>query len=69
MTPQEICTEYREQLRRLYGDEIADKSQVDYIHGWFFIGIAKRYQDGSCGNAYRKIKVLEMIEQLKQRRR
>lgn len=73
MDPLEICIEYQRLLWRIYGREIAEASRVDYGRGWFYIGLAKRYQDGSVGNAdmfvttYRKKKVLEMIDNLRLR--
>lgn len=71
-TPTQICDAYRAQLRRLYGDESADESYVDYSGGWFYINVAKRFPDGSVGKlsptrAYRKQKVLQMIARLEER--
>lgn len=37
MTPDEICQEYRNQLRRLYGDEYVDRSRINYSQGWYYI--------------------------------
>jgi hypothetical protein len=72
MTPDELCIAYREELRRLYGDEIADKSRIDYGHGWYYVSKAKRYSDGSIGvwsvaNAYHKKQMLKMLEVLRAR--
>ena len=72
-SPTMICALYRQQLWRVYGKEICEASRVDYGRGWFYIGLAKRYSDGSVGNAdmfvqaYRKKAVLEMIDNLRKR--
>ena len=46
---EQIIHDYREALRRLYGDEYADKSYLHYWGGWYRIDIARRFPDGSCG--------------------
>lgn len=72
-SPTEVCALYKKQLWRVYGKEICEASRVDYGRGWFYIGLAKRYSDGSVGNAdmfvqtHRRKKVLEMIGILSQR--
>jgi hypothetical protein len=67
---------YRAELRRLHGDEVADKSRLTYDRGWYHIGVAQRYPDGSVGyvywpksglNAKRREQVIEMIERLRLR--
>ena len=69
-----LCSEYRKELERLYGKKVAEKSIVDYFRGWFRIGIARTYSDGSVGNAdfvaqsYRKVAVIGMIARLKERK-
>jgi len=73
MTPDELCRAYREELRRLYGDKVADKSRISYRRGWFYILKAQTFRDGSCGpigpsRAYRKRKVLEMLTWLQDQR-
>jgi hypothetical protein len=72
MTPDELCAAYREQLRRLYGDEIADRSRVSHARGWYYISKAKMWPDGSIGacqvaNAFRKNRVLEKLKTLRAR--
>jgi len=72
MTPDELCKAYRDELRRLYGDERADKSRADHHRGWYYINEARRWPDGSCGiigaaSAYRKQQVLEMLAVLQGR--
>lgn len=49
MTPQELCNAYRAELVRLYGEERARKSRADYAYGWYYINVAKRFDDGSVG--------------------
>jgi len=73
MTPNELCQAYRNELRRLYGDQVADASRVDYGRGWYYIGVARRFGDGSVGqggvmpDCYRKAQVEEMLSNLKKR--
>lgn len=62
LTPDELCAAYREQLRRLYGDEIAQKAQVDYKRGWYYIAITW----ASIVQPYREVQVLAMLEALKE---
>jgi hypothetical protein len=68
-----LVSEYREALKELYGDEVAEKSKVYYAKGWYYIRVARTYSDGSVGtiglvNAYRAKTVVEMIEVLKRRK-
>ena len=70
--PEEILQDYREALRKLYGDEIADKSNFYYAKGWYYISVAQRYPDKSCGAssiAYsrRKRQIIEMTRTLLER--
>ena len=72
LSAQELCDAYRAELRRLYGDECADASRVDSSRGWYYISVAGRCGDGSyythgIASAYRKAKVIEMIEVLARR--
>lgn len=72
-TPKELCSTYREELRRLYGNKIADESRIYYGHGWYYINVAKEYPDGSIGcigpaHAYRKNRVVAMIHNLRHSR-
>lgn len=46
-TPTEITSEYREALRKLYGDDIADKSAVYYFNGWYYYSVGRKCPDGS----------------------
>jgi hypothetical protein len=48
---QDYLNAYKEQIERLKGKDIADRSIFNYDHGWFQIGIAKKYRDGSIGGA------------------
>lgn len=67
---QRIISDYREALRALYGDKIADKSDVYYLRGWIHINLAQRFPDGSMGaigeadNGRRASKVIEMTQVL-----
>lgn len=73
-SPQKIITDYCAAVRRLYGDEIADKSEIYHEHGWFYVNLAKKFPDGSIGvsgyvaDAFRRKKIVEMTEALKKRR-
>jgi len=72
MTPDELCKAYRDELRRIYGDTVADKSRIFYRRGWFYILKATTFPDGSCGHigpvpAYRRRKVLERLTWLQDR--
>ncbi|MCP4537709.1 MAG: hypothetical protein GY832_11225 [Chloroflexi bacterium] len=73
MTPEELCQTYRAELRRVYGDERAQKSRVDYHRSWYYINVARKYEDGSIGPygiapAFRKSKVIELIRNLRKRK-
>jgi hypothetical protein len=63
---QDYLNAYKEQIERVYGKERADESIFDYDHGWFRIGIATKYKDGSIGGAsFRIISVrLKEFEQM-----
>lgn len=70
-----ILAEYRDQIRRLCGEERAKKSLIEYDRGWYYIELARKFPDGSIGiisdikgaSAYRKTQVLLMIKNLKKR--
>lgn len=70
MTANELATRYLSVLRQTHGDEIADESTAWYDRGWYYIGKARRFPDGSIGTggetpAYRSKDVLKMIEVMK----
>lgn len=44
-----VITDFRGALRALYGDKIADNSNIYYSGGWIYINIAQRFPDGSIG--------------------
>lgn len=72
MTAEEICQEYLKEIARTLGEDRGNASKVWYSHGWFYLKIASRYQDGSVGchhEAYplRKSVLLDRIENLKKR--
>jgi len=67
--PQTLIDNYREALRACYGDEIADKSRIDYSKGWFYVALARRFPDGSIGiidpaNGKRAKRIIEMTQVL-----
>jgi hypothetical protein len=45
--PQQILENYREALRRNYGDAVADNSLYGYSQGWFYFEMARECQDGN----------------------
>lgn len=40
--PEQILQNYREALRNAYGDEVADKSNLYYNRGWYYISVARK---------------------------
>ncbi len=73
MENQKLCGEWLNQIERLYGKRKRDKSIAYYNRGWYYIGLATEYTDGSIGGAdirqqsYREKKLIEMIKILKGR--
>lgn len=71
--PNELCCEYLFEVERLYGKDRANKSIADYDKGWFRVSIARKYSDGSIGNAsmfannIRRKEFERMIAELKKR--
>ena len=68
-TPDNILHQYYEAVRLLHGEERAEKSDIYYSNGWYYINLASRFPDGSVGtinppNAYRKSQVIEMTATL-----
>ena len=66
MSPEEILKEYRKLLADLNGKDIARKSDLYYRSGWYYLNIARKFEDGSIGilgipSCYRKRELLEMI--------
>ena len=45
----EVIARYRESLRNLYGNDLADKSELWYSNGWYYINVARTFPDGSTG--------------------
>ena len=73
MKPQEVMDAYRAELRRLYGDEIADKTKLAYGRGWYYLNVATKYRDGSVGaigpgDPMRKAELIKRTENLRKRR-
>lgn len=72
-TPGEICKFYRDALREVYGDAIADKSAVYYHYGWYYVDVARKFPDGSVGvggtlpSGHRRKEMVLMIIELQKR--
>jgi len=47
MKGQELCDAYLAEIRRVRGDECADKSEVYHDQGWYYVKIAREGGDGS----------------------
>lgn len=72
MSPEELCQAYLAEIARLYGEEMGEKSECNYVHGWFYVNLARKWQDGSVGpmgpaNPYRRKKLEEMLANLRKR--
>jgi hypothetical protein len=72
-TSEQTIGDYREQLRRLYGDDVADKSELYYNRGWYYVNIAQALNDGSVGvlgtaSAHRQKEIIERTLNLKKRK-
>lgn len=73
--PEIIIKRYREALKKDFGKEIVDESEIRYLgYGWYLVNIARRYPDGSIGahselnpQRYRKKQLLEEIKRLEKR--
>jgi len=66
---QELCNAYLTEIRRVKGDECADKSRVDYDKGWYYVKIAQKAHDGSWSTwgtapAYRAHDIIARIKML-----
>jgi hypothetical protein len=46
MTGDELIEAYREELRRVYGDEIARRSLVFRNKSWYYLSVAVRTKEG-----------------------
>lgn len=73
MNEQEVMNAYRAELRRLYGDEVADKTELHYARGWYYLNIARKFRDGSVGtlgkaDAMRGSWLVKMTENLRTRK-
>lgn len=67
--PKQVLQNYREALRRLYGDEIADKSNLYYARGWYYVSVARKCPDNSyytdgIADGRRKKQIIEMTNTL-----
>jgi len=47
VSPEEILKEYRKLLADLNGKDIARKSDLYYRSGWYYLNIARKFEDGS----------------------
>jgi len=68
-TPEQVIDAYRAELRRLHGEDFADKTRLYHYRGWYYLNIAKILPDGSAGvwgiaSCYRKRQIVEMTENL-----
>ena len=72
-TKSQIAVEkYKIALRKLYGNEICDKSNIYFSGGWCYVNLARRFPDGSIGtlgeaDGYKAIALLEMAKVLERR--
>jgi len=69
----DLCQEWLNEIERLYGKDRRDKSNAYYDRGWYCIGLATKYSDGSIGcqdwmlQHYREKELIKIIETLKKR--
>lgn len=66
---EQVLHNYREALRKLSGDNMADSSNLYYAHGWYYISLARRCPDGSyytpsIANGKRKDQIIRMTTSL-----
>jgi hypothetical protein len=47
--PESILNDYREAIRLVLGDMVADRSHLTYRKGWYYVELARTFADGSCG--------------------
>ena len=64
-----ILNNYREALRKLYGDAKADASNLYYKNGWYYVSVATKCPDGtyytpSIADGRRKRQIIQMTETL-----
>ena len=69
MRPDDVIGAYDLALRHLYGEEIANATEIYHSRGWYYLNLAQRFPDGSIGaigraNAYRKKQILAMAATL-----
>lgn len=62
--PEELIENYRKQIERVYGKEIAGKSEINYSSGWYHVKLAGSYF--SSGKIRAK-ELIQMTENLKKR--
>ena len=66
---EQILHNYREALRKLYGDAKADTSNLYYRKGWYYVSIATKCPDGTyytpgIADGRRKKQLVEMTNNL-----
>lgn len=72
--PDQLCDRVRETIRRARGRDTEVASRVYYSHGWYYVGIARKFPDGSIGlggvlpSALRRSQVIELIGRLQKER-
>ena len=69
LSPQYLCDALRNKLRAVFGNEIADESDISYHRGWFYFNQARKFSDGSVGTihpaeCYRKKTIICFIIEL-----
>ena len=69
---QPLCDLWLMEVRRIYGEEIADESIANHVRGWYYLSVAVRYKDGSVNakfyrQTFRRSQVIEMVEDLRKR--
>lgn len=67
-----VIDNYRAELLRLYGEDIAANTKLYQSRGWHYLNMARRFNDGSVGvlgraSCYRKRQLIEMTENLRKR--
>jgi len=70
--PEQVLQNYREALRKIYGDDISDKSNLYYKNGWYYVSVARKCPDGSyytnsIADGKRKKLIIEMTDNLLKR--
>ena len=64
-----VLNNYRKAVRKLYGDAIADATNLYYHNGWYYVSVARKCPDGSyftssIADGRRKRQIIEMTDNL-----